>query len=68
MDGVSCEPLVFSLSRLARFGFRLLPGNGRLPILPIEGEMPEWAEGVLIPLQSYTFILLLQNKNGIIFG
>ena len=28
----------FSLSRLARFGFRLRPGNGRLPVLPIEGE------------------------------
>ena len=29
--------------------------------------MPEWAEGVLIPLQSYNFILLLQNKNENIF-
>ena len=48
-DGGWCRLLTISffLSRLARFGFRLRPGNGRLPILPIEGEMPEREEGVL---------------------
>ena len=47
-DGGWCRLLTisFSLSRLARFGFRLRPDNGRLPVLPIEGKMPEWAEGV----------------------
>ena len=37
---------LFSLSLSALRNFQPVPGNGRLPILPIEGEMPEWEEGV----------------------
>ena len=35
-----------SFSRLARLLSVPLPGVGRLPVLPIEGKMPERAEGV----------------------
>ena len=37
---------LFSLSLSALRNFQPVPGVGRLPVLPIEGKMPEWAEGV----------------------
>ena len=39
-------PLAFSLSLSALWNSQPVPGVGRLPVLPIEGKMPEWAEGV----------------------